>query len=69
MSHHININSPIEITYWILHNTDNNRYLSGVTDPGQTTDASDTWELHMVTTNMQQWIDECILLNISYETI
>ena len=43
--------------------------LSGLTDPGQTTDASDAWELHMVTTNMQQWIDECLLLNISYETI
>lgn len=69
MSHHISINDPAETTYWILHNPDNNRYLSGITQPGQTTEASDAWEFHMVTTTPQQWVDECILLNIPYEDI
>lgn len=69
MSHHISINDPAEITYWILHNPETNRYLSGITEPGQITEASEAWEFHIVTTTMQQWIDECILLNIEYEQI
>ncbi len=67
MTHHISINDPAELTYCILHNPNNNRYLSGITEPGQTTEASDSWEFHIVTTNQEQWIEECLLLDIPYE--
>ncbi len=64
MSHHININPISGSTYWILHNHTNNRYVSGVTEAGQVTNASDDWNIHLQTEDLEIWTNECISLNI-----
>lgn len=64
MSHHINISPVSGVMYWILHNESANRYVSGVTETGQVTNASDNWHIHMETDDLELWTNECLTLNI-----
>lgn len=64
MSHHVNISPASGVSYWILHNEINNRYVSGVTETGQVTNASDDWNIHIETNDIEIWTNECETLNI-----
>jgi hypothetical protein len=61
----INIDHPNQITYWIIRN--NNEYLRGKTNPDQVTTAGPMWSEHLVTTNEQEWENECVLLGLGKE--
>lgn len=58
----INIENPSETTYWIIKN--NNEYLRGKTNPGQVTSGGSMWDVHLITTNKQEWENECSLLGL-----
>lgn len=57
--------NPNEKTYWILFHGVDNRYLAGITEANEVTEASDAWTVHLLTTTEQQWLSECSNLNIS----
>lgn len=65
---HINIQPTTDTIYWILQNITNSNYLSGSTQIGQTTEANDNWTIYLSTTNRTEWENECILLDIEYDT-
>jgi hypothetical protein len=67
MSHHVYINAATNIQYWILYNATNDRYLSGITEIGQITEANDRWSLHLSTEDVDEWTDECLSLGISHD--
>lgn len=58
----INIEYPDVTKYWILKNNDN--YEKGQTDPGQVTTAGDFWSIHLLTTDKNEWEQECLLLGL-----
>jgi hypothetical protein len=64
---HIDINANNASIYWILQNLINSQYMSGITDIGQITEASDDWSLYFSTTNREHWETQCLALNIPYE--
>lgn len=67
MSSHIDIGNQIDKFYWILYNTESSRYLSGITEPGQKTEASHDWSIFLNTTDQEEWITECENLSIPHD--
>lgn len=58
----INIEYPLNTTYWIL--TNGSVFIKGITEIDQVTSANDNWSVHLLTQNELEWQNECVSLNI-----
>jgi hypothetical protein len=59
----IKIEKPENTIYWIFKNN-NNQYVKGKTNPTQTTNAGDMWNLYFQTTDEVVWNKECEKLGL-----